>query len=153
VRGRAGEAGGLRFRRRWCCSPFSVARAQNFSCTASGGAWTTAGDWSSCNGTFPNNGQPSASDTYDATVAGNTTLGSAVTVGNVTIDSGEAWQVSASGDTITLNGALANSGLTEIDVSGGQGGTTVAIGGALTNRWCIAAAAAHALMMSAHPLL
>ena len=111
------------------------AQAQNFSCTTTGGNWTTATDWTSCNSTFPNDGQPSASDTYDATVtSGASTLSAAVTVGNVTIDAGTDWLASAPGDTLTLNDALTNSGLIEIDASsGGQGGTTVDIGTNLNN--------------------
>src|SRR5271170_6016629 len=70
----------------------SPAVQAQFSCTGGGnnsGNWTTASSWTNCNGTYPNNGQPSGSDTYDATVTnGDSTLSSAVTVDNVTIDPG-----------------------------------------------------------------
>src|SRR5262249_31766025 len=47
----------------------SLARAANFGCSWASAVtanWTTAGDWNSCNNTFPNNG---GGNTYDATVA------------------------------------------------------------------------------------
>jgi hypothetical protein len=115
----------------FACAGAPAAYAANFSCQSTGGSWTTAGDWTGCNGTFPDNG---GGNTYDATVtSGTSTLSSAVTVGNVTIDSGANWFTSASGSTITLTNALSNSGTTLIDASGGQGGTTVDIGSDLTN--------------------
>jgi subtilase-type serine protease len=115
----------------FACAGAPAAYAANFSCQSTGGSWTTAGDWTGCNGTFPDNG---GGNTYDATVtSGSSTLTSAVTVGNVTIDSGASWFTSASGSTITLNNALSNRGTTLIDASGGQGGTTFSIGSDLTN--------------------
>jgi hypothetical protein len=59
----------------------------------------------------------------------------------------------AGGATVTTTTGFANTGNVFIDAFGGEGASTLTLGGALTNRWCIAAAAAHALMMSAHPLL
>ncbi len=117
----------------WFFSASRTAQAET-ACSTTGGNWTTVGSWTGCNATFPNNGQPAAGDTYNATVtSGISTLGSAVTVDNVTVDSGAEWWVSAPSDTITLNDALTNSGVTEIDASGGQGGSTLNLGGTLTN--------------------
>ncbi|MBV8120489.1 MAG: hypothetical protein JO081_11210, partial [Alphaproteobacteria bacterium] len=107
-----------------------MAQATNFICDTTGGNWTAAADWTNCNGTFPNNG---GGNTYDATItSGTSTLNSAVTVANVTVNSSGDWTASASGSTIGLTGGLSNSGLTEIDL-GGSGGTTVNIAGTLTN--------------------
>ena len=106
-----------------------AAFATNFSCQTAGGSWTTAGNWTACNGTFPDNG---GGNTYDATItSGNSTLTSAVTVDNVTVNGD--WSIAAPGSTITLNNALTNSGGTFIDASGGQGGSSLNIGTNLTN--------------------
>ena len=106
-----------------------AAYATNFSCQTTGGSWTTAGDWTACNGTFPDN---SGGNTYDATItSGTSTLTSAVTVDNVTVN-GDC-SIAAPGSTITLNNALTNSGGTFIDTGGGQGGSSLSIGTNLTN--------------------
>jgi hypothetical protein len=50
------------------CAGMPAARAANFTCTwtDAGHNWTTASDWSGCNGTDPNNG---AGNTYDAVIS------------------------------------------------------------------------------------
>jgi len=49
------------------CAGAPAAYAANFACTWNDGTanWTAAVDWSTCNSAFPNNGQPSPTDTYD----------------------------------------------------------------------------------------
>ena len=67
------------------------AQAANFSCswTDAGDNWTTTADWSNCNGAFPDNG---SGNTYDATIStGSPTLTSAISIGNVIVDSGGTW--------------------------------------------------------------
>jgi hypothetical protein len=101
------------------CAGAPAAYAQ-FSCQSTGGNWTTASSWTNCNGVFPNNG---GGNTYDSTVtSGTSTLTAAVTVGNVTIDSGADWLTSASGSTIALTGGLANGGFTGIDSGAAKAG-------------------------------
>ena len=68
------------------------------SSTDATAAWTTAADWSSCNSTFPNNGQPASADTYDATIStGDPTLTTTITIGSVTITSPGAWTINGPG--------------------------------------------------------
>ena len=62
------------------CAVAPTARAANFTCTWTDASdnWTTTGDWSGCNGTFPDNG---GGNTFDATIStGDPTLTTAVTV-------------------------------------------------------------------------
>src|SRR5579883_1712288 len=131
------------------------ARAANFTCswTDSNANWTTAGDWSNCNGTSPNNG---AGNTYDVTISngGAPQLTSAITIGNVTITN-SAWDLVGSPASANLTGGVTNNGGTvnlsngatlttttdfsnssgnlEVDLFGGQGGSTLNVGGTLTN--------------------
>src|SRR5271154_7291558 len=80
-----------------------AAHATLFSCQSTGGNWTTAGNWSSCNSTFPNNG---GGNTYDATITSGTSIqNAAVTVGNVTVSSG-VWALTGTSAQATLTGNL-----------------------------------------------
>ena len=109
------------------------ARAANFSCswTDAGDNWTTTADWSNCNGTFPDNG---SGNTYDATIStGSPTLTSAISIGNVTVDSGGTWYLAGTGAAATLSGNLTNSGSVGVDYFGGDGGASLSVGGTLTN--------------------
>ncbi|MGH7031342.1 MAG: beta strand repeat-containing protein, partial [Stellaceae bacterium] len=109
------------------------AHAANFSCgwTDAGDNWTTAGDWSGCNGASPNNG---GGNTYDATIStGSPSLTSAISIGNVTVNSSGAWYVRGANAAATLSGNLTNSGSVELDPFGGDGGASLNVGGALTN--------------------
>ncbi len=109
------------------------AQAANFSCswTDAGDNWTTTADWSNCNGAFPDNG---SGNTYDATIStGSPTLTSAISIGNVTVDSGGTWYLAGTGAAATLSGNLANSGSVGVDYFGGEGGASLSVGGTLTN--------------------
>jgi fibronectin-binding autotransporter adhesin len=88
-------------------------------------------DWSSCNSSFPNNG----GNTYDATISsGDPQLTSAITVGNVTVSSPGAWGLTGTSAAATLTGNLTNSGTVSVDAStSGGGGSSLTIGGTLTN--------------------
>ncbi|MGH7046064.1 MAG: beta strand repeat-containing protein [Stellaceae bacterium] len=111
----------------------SGARAANFSCswTDAGDNWTTTTDWSDCNATFPNNG---AGNTYDATIpTGSPTLTTAISIGNVTVDSGGNWYVRGASAAATLSGNLMNGGDVDLDPFGGDGGASLTVGGTLTN--------------------
>ena len=105
-----------------CAGP---AVAVNFSCAwniTSGGSWSTAADWTSCNGSDPNN---SGGNTYDATIAGSgsytVTLSSPVTIGTLTLNDGGATLANSSTLT-TTNGVTLQAGTI-------QGGTIVRSGG------------------------
>src|SRR6476646_5837532 len=95
-----------------------AADAANFTCSWNDATanWTTVADWSTCNGTFPNN---SGGNTYDATIAqGNPTLTfipalpTGITIGSVTINSAGVWTFSgtgaATGAKASLTGDLTN---------------------------------------------
>ncbi len=114
----------------------TAANAANFNCSwnDSSDNWATAADWSSCNATSPDNG---GGNTYDATITTPTAgpqLTNAVTVGSVTISNFGVWTLSGPGAAATLTGALDNGGSLNVDASGG-GGSTLSIGGVLTNTW------------------
>ena len=117
----------------FACAGAPAAYAANFSCswTDAGDNWTTAVDWSACNGTSPNN---SGGNTYDATISngGSPTLTSPITVGNVTV-SGSTWFLRGPSAAATLTGNLANSGNVDLDIFGGDGGASLGVGGTLTN--------------------
>jgi hypothetical protein len=110
-----------------------TARAANFTCTwtDAGDNWTTTTDWSGCNSTFPNNG---GGNTYDVSIpTGNPQLTSAVTIGNVTISPGN-WTLTSSSASATLTGNLTNSsGDVYVDTGFADGGSTLSVGGTLTN--------------------
>jgi hypothetical protein len=111
-----------------CAGPFA-AQATNFTCSWNDATanWTTAADWSTCNGTDPNN---VGGNTYDAIIStGNPTLTTAVTLGSVTINSPGAWTLSGSGASATLTGLLSNAGT--FDLASGASVTTIGVG--LTN--------------------
>jgi hypothetical protein len=121
-----------------------AARGANFSCSWTDGAdnWTTAADWSGCNGTFPNN---SGGNTYDATIstfAPGPLLTSPVTIGSATIGNFGEWNLSGPGATATVTGGITNtagsSGGLHVDsftATGTMlaGGSTLNIAGTLTN--------------------
>jgi hypothetical protein len=133
------------------CASAPAADAANFTCSWNDATanWTTVADWSSCNGTDPNN---VGGNTYDVIISqGDPTLTSAVTIGSVTINSPGAWTVTGASASATLTGLLSNAGtfalasgaslttiavgLTDtgsvrVDQSGG-GGSSLTIGGAL----------------------
>src|SRR5205807_1139409 len=91
---------------------------------------TTVADWSTCNGTFPNNG---SGNTFDATIAqGNPTLTTTITIGSVTISSPGIWSITGAG-AATLTGALTNAGVLNVDILNQDGGGKLTIGGTLAN--------------------
>ncbi|MGH7188381.1 MAG: beta strand repeat-containing protein, partial [Acetobacteraceae bacterium] len=135
-----------------------AAPAQAQSCTwnTGSGSWNTAADWSTCNATFPGTG---ASTGSDATVNGATvtlSIGS-LSVGALTIGNSSAGEVDVTGSSATNNsfssitvnansgfvlengaavtttGGFSNSGNTYVDYFGGEGGSTLNVGGTLTN--------------------
>src|SRR5580693_5756001 len=84
------------------CAGAPAAFAANFACTWNDGtaSWTTAGDWSGCNSTFPNNG---SGNTYDVTVSsGDPTLTTAVTIGSVVINGSGQWDLAGPSGSATL---------------------------------------------------
>ncbi len=92
--------------------------------------WTTSGDWSNCNGTFPNNG-----DNANIPV-GNPTLTTSVTLGSVTITSAGAWTLIGASAVAMLTGPLTNSGDFELHGTPSLGGgpsVTTASGVNFTN--------------------
>src|ERR1700758_2163148 len=92
------------------CASLPAAEAANFTCSWNDATanWTTAADWSSCNGTDPNNG---GGNTFDATTpTGDPTLTTAVTAGNITVNSPGAWTATGAGASATLTGSLSNAG-------------------------------------------
>ena len=104
------------------CAGAPAAHAANFTCTWTDASdnWTTTGDWSGCNGTFPNNG---GGNTFDATIStGDPTLTTAVNVGSVTINSLGAWTVTGAGASATLSGLSSNAGT--LDLVNGASVTT-----------------------------
>ena len=91
------------------CASGPAAHAQ-FTCswTDASDNWTTTGDWSGCNGTFPNNG---GGNTYDVTISnGEPALTTAVTIGSVTITSPGSWTINGPAGSATLTGSVTNSG-------------------------------------------
>ena len=115
------------------CAGAPAAYAANFTCTWNDGtaSWTTAGDWSGCNGTFPNNG---SGNTYDVTVSsGDPTLTTALTIGSVAINGSGRWDLTGPGGSATLTGTLSNSNFLALDFFGSQGGSNLTVGGTLTN--------------------
>ncbi|HEY1431044.1 MAG TPA: hypothetical protein VGF39_05350, partial [Stellaceae bacterium] len=107
------------------CADAPAADAANFTCSWNDATanWTTVADWSSCNGTDPNN---VGGNTYDVTISqGDPTLTTAVTIGSVTINSPGAWTLSGSGASATLTGTLTNGGTVAL---GGTAGLTVSNG-------------------------
>ena len=101
------------------------APAANFSCSwASGvsGSWSSAADWSTCNGTDPNN---SGGNTYDATIAVaglyTVTLSSPVTIGTLTLNNSQA--------TLANTSVLTTTGGVTFQAGKIQGGTIVRSGG------------------------
>jgi hypothetical protein len=90
------------------------------------GPTPAAADWSSCNGTDPNN---VGGNTYDVTIStGDPTLTTAVTIGSVTINSPGAWTLTGSGASATLTGSLSNSGTFGLHDTG-----PVTVSGGFTN--------------------
>lgn len=135
-----------------CAGTFN-AQAANFTCSWNYATanWTTAADWSNCNGTDPNN---SGGNTYDVIIStGDPTLTTSITSGSVTINSPGAWSLSGSGANATLTGTLttsgdlelhqsvflstggglSNSGALNLDTNHLEGGSSLAIGGTLNN--------------------
>jgi hypothetical protein len=115
---------------RRCCR--RAAEAANFTCSWNDAtaSWTTAADWSNCNGTFPNNGSGNA---FDATIAqGNPTLTTTITIGSVTITSPGAWSTAGAGSA-TLTGDVANAGVLNVDIGNSDGGGNLTITGTLAN--------------------
>jgi hypothetical protein len=116
-----------------------VASAGSFTCTwtDAGANWTTAADWSNCNGTFPNNTSP---NTYNPVIpTGDPLLNSSVTVGTALLETGGGIALSGGtlkGTTLTLTdgtdsisgkGTLGSGGLATVN-----GGTIDASTGTLT---------------------
>ena len=115
-----------------------------FACASDAtGEWTTAGTWSSCNSTYPNNG---GGNTYDATVSGSnnvTLIGTdgAITIetlalasnGSLFLQNGASFTASSgNGLTIAASSAFVQAGL-YLDTVNAQGGSTMTVGGTLTN--------------------
>ena len=115
------------------CAGAPAAYATNFTCSWNNGTanWATSADWSSCNGTFPDN---VSGNTYDATISsGDPTLTTAVTIGSVVVNSPGQWDLAGPSGSATLTGTLANTGSVNLDFFGNQGGSSLSVGGTLTN--------------------
>src|SRR5580658_7997098 len=109
-----------------CLLSPGAALAATFNCnwtTGASGTWTTAGDWSSCNSTDPNNG---GGNIYNATISVGgsytVTLATPVTLGTLTLDNGGATLANSStlttGDGVTLTAGTLQGGTYD------TGGTT-----------------------------
>jgi fibronectin-binding autotransporter adhesin len=115
----------------WAATP--TANAANFTCSWNDGTanWSTAADWLNCNGTIPNNG---GGDTYDAAIpSGTPQLSTAITIGNATVSTPAGWQLNGSSAAATLTGSLTNSGSVQLAPNFADGGSSLTIGGTLTN--------------------
>ncbi len=138
-----------------CAAGVAVGHAANFTCTlTASGSWTTATNWTGCDGGVPNN---AGGNTFDAILAsGTATLQSGVTFGNATVNGGD-WQLFGSTATATLTGGAGISGVGVIDLRdgaklnianglnmlgggarlwfdiGGGGGSQMTVGGNLVN--------------------
>jgi hypothetical protein len=107
--GNAATAGPLTILAALAASAFPTATlAQTFSCTwnnTAGGSWTTAGNWTACNSTAPNN---AGGNTYDAVIGVEgpytVTLTSPVTIGTLTFDAFGATLANSS--TLTTSGGV-----------------------------------------------
>jgi hypothetical protein len=113
------------------CAGAPAAYAQ-FTCTWTDASdnWTTVGDWSGCNSTFPNNG---GGNTYNAMIStGDPTLTTTITIGSVTITSPGVWSITGTGE-VTLIGGVTNGGSLFVDVGPGDGGGSLTVGGTLAN--------------------
>ena len=119
------------------CTAALRAHAANFTCSWNDATadWPTAADWSTCNSTFPTNGQPTATDTYNVTISqGNPTLTTDIgTVELVSITGPGIWTLTGTSAQATLNGDLSSSGALHLDTSFGSGGSKLKIDGALSN--------------------
>ena len=107
------------------------------------GEWTTAGAWSSCNSTYPNNG---GGNTYDATVSGSNTVTLTGTDGAITIatlalasdgvlslqNGASLTATSGNGLTIAASSPYVSAGL-YVDTNYTTGGSTMTVGCTLTN--------------------
>ncbi len=92
------------------------------------GNWTIAADWST-------GSVPGVADSAILGLSGTYTVSitSPIAVGSIAIaNSAATLSVNAAGQTVTVAGALIDGGTLLVDVSGGQGGTTLAIDGSLT---------------------
>ena len=95
---------------------------------AASGNWNNAANWDT-------GSTPGASDNAVISVAGSYTvaLNTPISVGSITIgDSAAALQIQDAGGTEAVNGSVANSGYLGLD-AGGAGGSTMTVGGSLTN--------------------
>jgi hypothetical protein len=94
------------------------------------GNWTTGGDWS--NGLGPG---PSDDAEVDATGGYTVTINTPITVGSITVtDASATLFLNDPGQTVTIAGALTiSNGALLVDTSGGEGGTSLSIGGTFTN--------------------
>jgi hypothetical protein len=93
------------------------------------GTWNTAAKWSP-------NSVPGPTDDAVVDAAGSYTVtidAPAIDVGSITISDSSASLVANNGQTETVVGDLTNGGSLGVDNGGGQGGTTLSIGGTLTN--------------------
>jgi hypothetical protein len=94
------------------------------------GNWTTATDWNP-------NSVPGATDdaVIDASGSYTVTISAAISVGSITVNGSSATLfVNDTGQSITVAGSLTiSNGSLRVDTNGGQGGTSVSIGGTLTN--------------------
>jgi hypothetical protein len=115
-----------------------------FACASDAtGEWTAAGIWSSCNSTYPNNG---GGNTYDATVSGSNTVTLTGTDGAITIatlalasdgvlslqNGASLTATSGNGLTIAASSPYVSAGL-YVDTNYTTGGSTMTVGGTLTN--------------------
>src|ERR1700719_1518786 len=93
------------------------------------GNWTVGNDWSNGTGPGPND------DAVIAT-AGNYTVSitTSIDVNSITIsDAGATLFVNDPNNTVTVAAGLTNSGALDVDTSSGEGGSSLGIGGTLTN--------------------
>ncbi len=103
------------------------AAAANYLCSWNGSTanWSATGDWTVCNGVYPNNG---GGNTYDATIATSgsyaVTLSSPVTIGTLTLNNSNATLLNSS--TLTTTGGV------NLQAGTLSGGTYAVTGGGTT---------------------
>src|SRR5262249_33497173 len=94
------------------------------------GVWTDSTNWDS--GTVPG---PGADAVLCASGGYTVTINTPISVGSITVNDGSATLfVNDPGQTVTIAGALTiSNGALLVDTNGGEGGTSLSIGGTLIN--------------------
>src|SRR5256885_1880183 len=93
------------------------------------GNWSTASKWDA-------NAVPGPGDDAVIDAAGNytITINGPIDVGSIAVsNTSSTWTVNAPGQTDAVGGALSDAGALLIDSGGGQGGSTLSIGGTLSS--------------------